>query len=607
MNPKFFDVKKEKQDAIINAALKVFAENGYRKASTDVIVKEAGISKGLLFHYFISKSGVYEFIYDYSVKYMMLELNNAVNKKETDFFAIQRMIEACKIRVMKNYPYMQQFLTGSKYETHPDALKAIKASDKGIEDAYNAIYKKVDMTRFPEDVDLDKVIRMIGWMSDGYIKDKFMDGTPDPDEMNAEFARYLAMLRSRFYGKTVEEAAPAAEELIGTTETVRDDSVMDSMRETTVSRLMDEKAGELSFEERLELGKKSAYVKEDAAAEEAAPEADEEETAAAAEAVSEAEEEEPVRAAEAGSEAEEEEPVRAEEGVPEIEEEEPVSAAEAVSEAEEEEPVSVAEATPEAEEEEPVRAAEAAPEAEEEEPVSAAEAAPEAEEEESVSTTETAVDEAEDEIEKTEIIQEEVEPVSEEVSEGEREEDREGIAAEHETGETKDSQMHEVTISIEDFSDAFKSYDTYTYGGKGALYMASGAVKSYIPDFKLNQFYETSRLDDFTYGSDQRGGRGIPYDSSDNIQIFVEEDDIGEQDISGNAEGNDDIDLEGLTDKIMSNTEKESAEFDKARELSEMGPAPVLPDFSPDKLRRMSDSVGDEDDENSHIYRPVRF
>ena len=41
MNPKFFDVKKEKQDAIINACLKVFAENGYKKASTDVIVKTA--------------------------------------------------------------------------------------------------------------------------------------------------------------------------------------------------------------------------------------------------------------------------------------------------------------------------------------------------------------------------------------------------------------------------------------------------------------------------------------------------------------------------------------------------------------------------------------
>ena len=59
MNEKFFDLKKEKQDRMINAALKLFAENGYRRASTDDKVKEAGISKGLLFHYFISKIGLY--------------------------------------------------------------------------------------------------------------------------------------------------------------------------------------------------------------------------------------------------------------------------------------------------------------------------------------------------------------------------------------------------------------------------------------------------------------------------------------------------------------------------------------------------------------------
>ena len=34
MNGKFFDLKKEKQDRMINAALKVFAQQGYRHAST---------------------------------------------------------------------------------------------------------------------------------------------------------------------------------------------------------------------------------------------------------------------------------------------------------------------------------------------------------------------------------------------------------------------------------------------------------------------------------------------------------------------------------------------------------------------------------------------
>ena len=75
MNEKFFDLKKEKQDRMINASLKIFAMKGYEHASTDDIVREAGISKGLLFHYFINKIGLYSFIYDYSVKYLMLELS----------------------------------------------------------------------------------------------------------------------------------------------------------------------------------------------------------------------------------------------------------------------------------------------------------------------------------------------------------------------------------------------------------------------------------------------------------------------------------------------------------------------------------------------------
>ena len=45
MNGKFFDLKKEKQDRMINAALKTFALHGYRHASTDDIVREASISK----------------------------------------------------------------------------------------------------------------------------------------------------------------------------------------------------------------------------------------------------------------------------------------------------------------------------------------------------------------------------------------------------------------------------------------------------------------------------------------------------------------------------------------------------------------------------------
>ncbi len=200
MNPKFFDVKKEKQDAIINACLKVFAENGYKKASTDVIVKTAGISKGLLFHYFESKKGAYEFIYDYSVKYMMLELTQSVKKGERDFFEIQRTIEGVKTRVMRNYPYMQQFLDSIRFEDHPDALAAIGEDKEVLRDTYNSIYRQADMSRFDDFVDINRVINMISWMSEGFIKDRFrQQEEPDLDEMNMEFSRYLIMLRDHLY------------------------------------------------------------------------------------------------------------------------------------------------------------------------------------------------------------------------------------------------------------------------------------------------------------------------------------------------------------------------------------------------------------------------
>lgn len=211
MNAKFFDVKKAKQDAIINAALKVFAENGYKKASTDVIVKLAGISKGLLFHYFISKQGLYEFIFDYSVKYMTLELTQSVKQDEQDFFNLQLMIEQAKARVMKNYPYMQQFLSTVRYENDEEALVALGDMKDAMTTVYNGIYRQADNTAFKDFVEVGRVIQMINWMSEGFIKDHFSEGVPDIDAMNEEFKKYLDMLRKHLYNSK-EEFEETAEE-----------------------------------------------------------------------------------------------------------------------------------------------------------------------------------------------------------------------------------------------------------------------------------------------------------------------------------------------------------------------------------------------------------
>ena len=65
MNDKFFELPEEKQLRIVNAGFKAFAENPYKKANTADIAAAAGISKGLLFHYFSNKQTLYEYLFRY--------------------------------------------------------------------------------------------------------------------------------------------------------------------------------------------------------------------------------------------------------------------------------------------------------------------------------------------------------------------------------------------------------------------------------------------------------------------------------------------------------------------------------------------------------------
>lgn len=111
LNEKFWDLKKAKQDSMINGSLKVFARFGYRHASTDEIVAEAGVSKGLIFHYFYSKNGLYEFLAEYSARFALVELGSELRREGIlPFFELQRKLVRAESRILRQYPYMLLFL-----------------------------------------------------------------------------------------------------------------------------------------------------------------------------------------------------------------------------------------------------------------------------------------------------------------------------------------------------------------------------------------------------------------------------------------------------------------------------------------------------------------
>lgn len=199
MNEKFFDLKKEKQDRMINASLKVFAINGYKHASTDDIVAEAGISKGLLFHYFGSKLGLYTFLYDYSSRFMKLELTSGVSSTVTDYFEIRKQMEYAKMQVLKNYPYMQQFLDCCKSENVSEALVAIERQRNVIQDVYAVLKNQSDRSLFTADVEFDKLDTMIDYTISGIMNEHFQSSSFQPEMLYEEVTSYLNMMKKLSY------------------------------------------------------------------------------------------------------------------------------------------------------------------------------------------------------------------------------------------------------------------------------------------------------------------------------------------------------------------------------------------------------------------------
>lgn len=198
MNEKFFDLKREKQDRMINAGLKVFAKNGYRHATTDDIVKEAGISKGLLFHYFTNKVGVYVFLMDYSVRFLLLELSRCVKKGTTDFFDLCKQIEYGKLQVLKNYPYMQAFLDKAFEEVCLEALEECEEQKEVYRGKLEEYYGQAAGHKFKNNVTVAQMQTLVAYIIKGITAENMALDTMQPENMYHQVCEYIEMLRGAY-------------------------------------------------------------------------------------------------------------------------------------------------------------------------------------------------------------------------------------------------------------------------------------------------------------------------------------------------------------------------------------------------------------------------
>lgn len=211
MFSKFLSLDQDKQDRIINAAIKEFALKGYDLASTNEIVKEAGISKGLLFHYFGNKKKLFLFLFDHCYGLFVEQFYRKIDLAETDFFKRMRQSVIIKMELLSAYPDLFKFIERSYMEDSPEVKAEIEKKIKElIVVNIGKVYEGIDYSKFRADIDLQKVLKIITWTFEKMGEEELNKAKLSPayqidyKKVFAESEEYFEILIKAFYKKGSE-------------------------------------------------------------------------------------------------------------------------------------------------------------------------------------------------------------------------------------------------------------------------------------------------------------------------------------------------------------------------------------------------------------------
>ena len=194
---KFMALDEEKRERILNAAMSEF-QAGYKRASTDNIVREAGISKGLLFHYFGTKEKLYDFLLDYAIDTMQADFIDLVNTHQQDILDSIWQLSLLKQDLSRRYPRIFEFMArvyvddkDSPAKEHLERFLQIRAN------VLRDVYAQCDHSLFREDIPPEKVIGIINMTMDGFAQQKLNEVEKDGigEAMRENYDVYLTELK----------------------------------------------------------------------------------------------------------------------------------------------------------------------------------------------------------------------------------------------------------------------------------------------------------------------------------------------------------------------------------------------------------------------------
>lgn len=206
MFSKLLNLEPKKRNAILNAALKEFANKGFDHASTNVIAKESGISKSLMFHYVNNKKDFFLFLYDYCLDILNRKYFDQIDIHEKDIFERLRKTCLLKIQLLKKHPWIYDFIKMAVFTDSEAVKNEINKKNEVIETkSFERFYGDIDTSKFRSELNVEKAKQLIFWAVSGYANEILEQlrskDTPiyDFEKIRDEFDGYLDELRKAYY------------------------------------------------------------------------------------------------------------------------------------------------------------------------------------------------------------------------------------------------------------------------------------------------------------------------------------------------------------------------------------------------------------------------
>ncbi|RPJ40169.1 MAG: TetR/AcrR family transcriptional regulator, partial [Chloroflexi bacterium] len=168
MYENFTRLPQEEQERILGACIEEFAQHGFSQASTNAIIRKAGIPKGTLFLFSGSKKDLYLYVIDQAVTCYIQAFEQIASDPPADLFERLLYFGQARMQFAINEPLLYRLFFNAFTNT-PDEIRAeLQTRFAGYaKESMRRVYDGLDRTPFREGARVEQVVELVYLVLEG--------------------------------------------------------------------------------------------------------------------------------------------------------------------------------------------------------------------------------------------------------------------------------------------------------------------------------------------------------------------------------------------------------------------------------------------------------